>query len=110
MKRYIRTKDGKIWDTNWYHDDFTNEEVPYYDFYEKGGFIYLDSIIAEADNIFDLIIKGDLVEYKDDDNDTWLEDIKKSWEDYKETSLINKIYTKQNEDYCLVWDKERGII
>lgn len=101
MKRYIRTKDNRFYEIE--------------TMYAKGNVIIKglepQETIAESDNVFDLIQLGDLVSY------CWYDSDKLENEIYNNNLalhindiIITKIYTKQNDNYCLVWDKERGVI
>lgn len=108
MKRYIRTNKGHIYkwldtDKIWFGTPniCTKETTPLFaDSEEK--------VIAKSDNIKDLIMVGDLVFDKHGclvyiTDETWL-----CW--CKKFLNIHKIYTKQGDNYILVWDKERGVI
>lgn len=75
-------------------------------------------IVNQADNILDLIMVGDLVDDTYDKiqyvNKSLLYLIKDRKENYDAKKLedlgITQLYTKQGDNFVLVWDKERGVI
>lgn len=113
MKRYIRLKDGQIIDTE--HKDADKYLIDR---------ILGDSFAAESDNILDLIQVGDLVEYTDYIYDFEIKNLLRvvltcdlvnddilAMKPYCcDENELQKLYTKQGDNYILVWDKERGVI
>lgn len=126
MNRYIRTKDGKIFEgavieTELYNSSFYNDRIGEQTFYSqkmnRWGFV--NDIIAESDNILDLIQVGDLIEDDYIDSILFVKSstinfFKDEIENYNskipEDLGITKIYTKQGNNYILVWNKEQGVI
>lgn len=122
MKRYIRLKNGIVIDTK---GRLKQISYPYYD---GKWLIDKKDIVAESDNIEGLIIRcGDLV-CDSEFGDTPFEvanseslayensvDVFRIFNDKKTYYSflyedITKLYTKQGDNYILVWDKERGLI
>jgi len=110
MKRYVRLLDtGDFYDTTktscaslfgWEtYDEVTEED--------------LESCLT-GDNVFDLIQVGDLLErFSKDGNIQMLTRVINHEAEIKvirSHDNITKIYTLQNENFILVWDKERGVI
>lgn len=125
MKQYIRLRNGQLFDTTKVH--IKKEEWALESSLEilKNGHIYYyftKDIIAESDNILDLIQVGDLIrfEFMTDDYDYHKGTIMlDKFSDYMETLKddmkddyidLLELYTKQGDNYILVWDKERGVI
>lgn len=130
MKRYIRTKDGKIIDLDGnvkycrrdLYKDLSREE--WWTLVQAHDFIKTTDIVAESDNITDLIMVGDLVEYTDYiygfdmtnllrvilTCDLVNDDILAMKPYCCDENELQKLYTKQGDNYVLVWDKERGVI
>lgn len=104
MKRYIRLEWGKIIDTT------KIKTKGYVEEYNGRKYFYGDEYIAESDEITDLVFDEDLVKVYDNIlNKTYFtknEDV--DIESYCFELLA--FYTKQGNNYILVWTKERGVI
>ena len=119
MKRYIRLKSGQIidLDSNCKYIErrlFANySREDYWGVVQAHDFIKTTVIVAESDNILGLVKVGDLVrtylDYTKLEYITEIED-KEDLQNDRLLSHINKLYTKQGDNYILVWDKERGVI
>lgn len=124
MKRYIRLKEGKFIDTKRYRID--KHLVRFIRFFDdklkkKDLEIDINDIVAESNNITDLIKVGDLYFYNINLTDRKVEnqfDILDLTFD-KDIMLaklragqieLTKLFTRQGDNYILVWDKEREII
>lgn len=91
MKRYIRLKSGKIIESK----DYGTKVSAW------------NRVVAESDDIIDLIQVGDLIKYSvalAEVGDVLLDCLLQG------IITVSKLYTKQGDNYILVWDKERGII
>lgn len=111
MKRYIRTKDGKIFDIC---RDYIYDKYDYYraikDCYE---------ILKEADTIEELIEVGDLV-FDDEEDSSFCFIVNRIYKKYgvicfegefkcsRYADMITEFYTKKGNDYILVAKKEKG--
>lgn len=108
MKRYIRTKDGKIFDfkkvwikTIW--EEWEQKEIERLnDEFIKDNRL---TVIKQADTIEELIEVGDLVKIGNG-----LFEVDEFHLEYKEDFEITELYTKQGRNYVLVWTKEEGVI
>lgn len=111
MKRYIRTKDGKIKDLKVLRYAFEKSYFPNQKDYED---LLQSPIIKTADTIEELIKVGDLVKFGGTGSHTFVSVLrdKTSFYDYwgciKEYQYITELYTKQGNDYILVAKKENG--
>lgn len=128
MKRYIRTKDGKIYDTTRVENDlFLTENIvhdyvihndflimifrkaDYYDKYNYGASV-LGFVDKQSDNIIDLIEVGDLVEFTYKGERIGIIEIASYDVNSPDNKNVIKIYTKKGNDYILVWDRDKGVI
>lgn len=125
MKRYIRLKNGKIIDFNnvWIKETFDKNSIHFRpkEVVEKMNANYYESylkntkgsdIVAESDNILDLMQVGDLICYEpkhtvlNQDNYDYIHD-KDERDDIIEfinnnIRLFKALYTKQGNDFILV--------
>lgn len=129
MKRYIRTKDGKIIDLNYalytLHKltVFNGKKAYYFQDCENGDGHYLtfDQIVKETNTIEELIEVGDFIIAKD--NIAYSGLVEEIYLDCCEEKIFNlglhcfihytriaELYTKQGNNYILVWDKDKGVI
>lgn len=111
MKRYIRTKDGKIFDLQAVNHSVRHAKIRKV----NNGDI---EIVKQADTIEELIEVGDLVKMKTEagldmiinvfslikTGEMAFQKIYKNYED------ITELYTKQGRNYVLVWTKEEEVI
>lgn len=107
MKRFIRTKANKFYDLSRHNTIIGKEYLQLY--LNKKSVVLLiplEDIVAESDYINDLIQVGDIVKAE---KFNYCIGIEKDPE-FKGYDYVNKIYTKQGDNYILVWDKERGVI
>jgi len=108
MKRYIRTKDGKIIPSERLEKNSNNEFWVLNEF-EIGTYIIdYDFIIKQADTIEELIMVGDLVRLE---KFGMLES--EEWEEWEViynafNNVITELYTKQGNNFILVARKENG--
>lgn len=132
MKRYIRTKDGKIFDTKNetnsivlrdLNDISKREEAIVSEHFGNICGILKKDIIKQADTIEELIEVGDLVKFGGSGSHRIVssyyfkpnkERDYTSFKDYEgviyDTQYITELYTKQGRNYVLVWTKEEGVI
>lgn len=105
MKRYVRTKDGKVYDT------VKN--------YESCDTILLKDVAVESDKILDLIQVGDFIFFRSKENneiyqviiDTSGHLVSLISNIYVDKTIeVTKLYTEQGDNYILVWDEDRGVI
>lgn len=133
MKRYIRTKDGKIFDISKYLKLIEGFCEDLYDEYSAFDIVcerelgtkYL-YIVKQSDTIEELIEVGDLIVYIDQNlkkdslrqpeiAKVYLSQSGKelccegAWLKYFFKDLL-ELYTKQGRNYVLVWTKEEGVI
>lgn len=110
MKKYIRLKNNKVYEVDEWETDIcvrTNH-----------GWVYKADIIAESDSVFGL---GGYAYFEDiNGNIHVIDDIafdfnRNEWcFSVKNVAFfeneIAKLYTKQGDNYILVWDIEKGVI
>lgn len=103
MKRYIRLTDNSICDTTNIKEETGTSII----IKDKGENILInkeEDIVVESDNILDLLQVGDLV--SSTKNYVW--QIRNNYTLECESLLddIIEIYTKQGDNFVLVWTKE----
>lgn len=126
--KYIRTKDGKIFDLEKENYIVNGSDLILHRQYETCGgpeikpgqmfvtsiaiiqkhneYIFVGSIKKESDNITDLLEVGDLIEFQVNGKRAGIVEI----EEYNiinshDNETITKIYTKQDNNYILEWRK-----
>lgn len=137
MKRYVRTINGKIIDTTrqFFIKEYKGKNFPKYQIEENKIFaahfkmrnekpVYDDElgyIEKQSDTIEKLIEVGDLV-FDDEEDSSFCFIVKRIYKEYgmlcfegefecsRYADTISKLYTKQGNNYILVWTKEKGVI
>lgn len=102
MKQYIRLKDNRIIDTKKLKKIVGMRVTITFEPYKE-------NIVSQSDDIADLITFGDLVVIKENGN-LYVVFNKQDIEWLVEENTPIKLYTKQGDNYILVWDIERGVV
>lgn len=117
MKRYVRTIDDRVFDTT-YIKKLIQDMHPTV---EIDNFFDKEKIVCETDDIKDLLQVGDIaIVMMNDDlfNETrqykkaiYLESgmALKTFKEFHAKQLI-ELYTKQGNDFILVWTKKGGVV